>query len=79
MNVNSSTALEQLAARVTKLEEVFTHLQAYAQDLDEVIRGLQKRTDRMEGELTGTKRQLVGLLETTDPNRTPEDDRPPHY
>lgn len=68
-----------LAGRVTKLEELFTHLQRTLLDLNEVVIACQRRVDLLEARFT----RLAGVVaeRTAEPERPfdPEAERPPHY
>jgi uncharacterized coiled-coil protein SlyX len=70
---------QQLIVRVTDLEMLFTHLQRTIQDLDGVVRQQHRRIDTLEQAITRLAAQVQGVVGVVDPDRAPEDERPPHY
>lgn len=67
----------QLAARVTALEELFTHVERTVQDLDEVIRQVQKRLDILERRQESLTRQVNLLAGLAAENQPLGEERPP--
>jgi len=66
---------QRLAARVTELEELFTHFERTVQDLNEVVLGVQNRLDTLEKRLE----KLSKISESGADARSLPDERPPHY
>lgn len=68
-----------LAERVTKLEELFTHLQRTLLDLNEVVIDCHRRVDLLDAKVS----RLVDAVseQSAGPERPfdPEAERPPHY
>jgi uncharacterized coiled-coil protein SlyX len=79
MNPNDRAAANALAERVTKLEELFTHLQRTVLDLNQVLIEHGQRVDAMQAKLA----QIASAVEErmAEPARPfdPEAERPPHY
>ncbi len=65
--------------RLTKLEELFMHLQRTVQDLDHVIREVQRRLDTLESGVGRVASRIEGLSEDSTASRAAEHERPPHY
>jgi uncharacterized coiled-coil protein SlyX len=70
---------ERAAARLTALEELFTHLHRQVQDLDRVVLQRQKQIENLQAELRGLSTQLAVSSEPPPEPRSLEDGRPPHY
>jgi uncharacterized coiled-coil protein SlyX len=79
MKSHDLAAPDALAERITKLEELFTHLQRTVLDLNEVLIKHGQRVDAAEARLA----QLASAVaeRTAEPARPfdPEAERPPHY
>jgi len=79
MSDSERTATERLSARLTQLEELFTHFQQTLETLDQVMQEFGRRLDTLEADLTGLSTQ-VRRFEGAGPERGRlEDERPPHY
>jgi uncharacterized coiled-coil protein SlyX len=65
--------------RLTKLEELFLHLQRTVQELDQAVIEAHKRMDAIEAQQRWTARQLDTLASESEAPRRPEDEKPPHY
>lgn len=63
-------------ARITRLEEGYTHLQHHVMEQDKVILALSETLDRLRHELTILR---DGLNSDSDAGTAPADERPPHY
>jgi SlyX protein len=70
---------ERLAARVTELETLCTHLQRTVGELDEVVLAQQRQIDA----LVRSYERLAAGVESISAQPTaplkPEDEKPPHY
>lgn len=66
MNDTDPNPLGQLDVRVTKLEELFMHLQRTVEQLDEVALGLHRRLDGLDARLTRLNQQIGQLMEDRD-------------
>ena len=79
MKPNNGAAADSVAERVTKLEELFTHLQRTVLDLNQVLIEHGQRVDAMQAKLA----QIASAVEEriAEPARPfdPEAERPPHY
>lgn len=79
MNSHDRVTADSIAERVTKLEELFTHLQRTVLDLNQVLIEHGQRVDAMQAKLA----QLASAVEerVAEPARPfdPEAERPPHY
>lgn len=65
--------------RLTRLEEVFTHLEQTVQTLDQVIRQQQRALQQVELTLSRLHRQVEYLRAGEDAQRDPRAEQPPHY
>ena len=65
--------------RLIALEELFTHLQRTVRDLDEVVIGQHKRLDQLDRRVARIERDLESLSRSLAEERSPLDERPPHY
>lgn len=70
---------DALADRTTRLEELFLHLQRTVQDLDQVVLQIHNRLVTLEASLARLAKRTDLLSESVDRDRSPEDERPPHY
>lgn len=70
---------DPLTARVTALEELFTHLQRTVQELDQVVIGLQKRLDAVDFEFQRLADVVARRIDEPEPPFDPASERPPHY
>jgi uncharacterized coiled-coil protein SlyX len=79
MKPNNGAAADSVAERVTKLEELFTHLQRTVLDLNQVLIEHGQRVDAMQAKLA----QIASAVEEriAEPARPfdPEAERPPLY
>ena len=71
--------MDELAARVTELEELFTHQQQTVKDLNLVVTEQYRKIDLLESRLRGMAEKMSTLSEPEAERRTLEDDKPPHY
>jgi uncharacterized coiled-coil protein SlyX len=79
MNHPQDEPLTPLSARMTELEGVFTHLQRMVQELDQVVLAQQRRIEVLEAQVLRLAAGFVALSGPSEPPRTLEDERPPHY
>ena len=70
---------ERLAARVTELEELFTHFERIVQDLNEVLLQVQNRLDTLESRLENLSKIVESRGESVAEDASIHDERPPHY
>lgn len=70
---------EQLVARVTELEELFTHFERTIQDLNEVVLGVQQRLDTLENRLENLSKILKTRSKSSVEDPSTREERPPHY
>lgn len=68
-----------LAARVTDLELLHTHLDRLFAELSEVLNTIQQRVDRLETRLQHVASALESQSDAGNEPRSLEDERPPHY
>jgi uncharacterized coiled-coil protein SlyX len=66
-------------ARLTALEELFTHLQRTVADLNDVVIQQQRRIEILEQRLDRALNELETVAGKITEERRPEDDKPPHY
>lgn len=74
---NDPTSL--IADRVTKLEELFTHLQRTLLELNEVVIECHRRTDLLEEKLSRLASAVAEQVAGPERPFDPEAERPPHY
>lgn len=76
---SENDAANQIADRVLKLEELFTHLQRTLLELNEAVIECHRRTDLLEAKLSRLASAVAE--QTAGPERPfdPEAERPPHY
>lgn len=79
MNTPESTPFDRLDARITKLEELLTHLQRTVDALNEAVLHVQKRLDVVASEAARLGREVVQLSDVREEVRSPDEERPPHY
>jgi uncharacterized coiled-coil protein SlyX len=79
MNHPQEDPLTSLSARMTELEGLFTHLQRTVQDLDQAVLAQHRRLEILETRLLRLAAGLDALSGPSEPPRTLEDERPPHY
>jgi len=65
--------------RTTNLEMLLMHLQKTLQDLDEVVRSQGSRLEGLEGDIKRFNQDLGLLRERAIEERSPEEEKPPHY
>lgn len=63
-------------ARITRLEERYTHLQDHVTEQDKVILELSETIDRLRRELATLR---TAMDAESDASGSPVDERPPHY
>lgn len=68
-----------MESRLTDLEMLLMHAQKTLQDLDEVVRAQATRIDDLERDLKRLNLELGLLQESAIDERSPRDERPPHY
>ena len=69
---------ERVAARLSELEVLVTHMQQTIDDLNEVVIAQHRRIDGLELQLSRAMREMQSLGSPTE-QRTPEEEKPPHY
>ena len=69
MSTSEEQAIPQLAARITKLEEMVTHLQRDIEDLSQAVLQLHNRMDTLASESLRLRRLLAAGLEGLDEER----------
>jgi len=79
MNAKTSPENDRLLARVVELETLFTHLQRTLGELDAVVLAQQKQIEAIEHRIGGLAADLGTLTDSIVEQRTPEDEKPPHY
>jgi uncharacterized coiled-coil protein SlyX len=79
MNASEQDPVQPLAERIIRLEELFLHLQRTVQDLDEVVLKIVNRLDALEAGLARIATRTERLSDSLGPDRSLEDERPPHY
>jgi uncharacterized coiled-coil protein SlyX len=65
--------------RTTNLEILVMHLQKTVQELDEVIQSQGTRINNLERDLKRLNLELGLLREAAIEERSPEEEKPPHY
>jgi uncharacterized coiled-coil protein SlyX len=78
MNSNDHDRLA-LAERLTKLEELFTHLQQTVLDLNQVLIAQSRRVDALEAKLGQVASSVAERAAEPERPFDPEAERPPHY
>ena len=79
MSTSQHDPIDRLDARITKLEELLTHLQRTVEDLNGAILQVQKRLDALASEAARLGREVLSLSDTGEEIRSPAEERPPHY
>ncbi len=79
MSTSESDPVGRLDARITKLEELLTHLQRTVDDLNEAVVQVQRRLDSLASETARLGRDMHLLSDTGEEIRSPAEERPPHY
>lgn len=67
------------AARLTRLEELYLHQERLLRTLDEVVRDVQQRLSLQEQRFRPLVARLDDLAQGLEEQRSPEEERPPHY
>lgn len=67
------------AARLTRLEELYLHQERLLRELDEVMRDVQQRLSLQEQRVRPLVSRLEDLAQGLSEQRSPEEERPPHY
>ena len=62
-------------ADIVRLQEKIAYMEVMLDDLSEVVTELNTRIRRVERDNANLKEDITPV----DPNRTPEDEVPPHY
>ncbi len=75
---SNAVASDTWAARLTKLEELFAHLERTVEVLDGVLLAHARRVEQLEQELLRTRR-LAESLSAQEESRDPGSEKPPHY
>jgi len=70
---------EKVSARLTQVEELYTHFERKLEDLDEVARHLQERLDTLEAGMRALRGRVDGIFDEGAEDGSIEDERPPHY
>lgn len=68
-----------LAARLTAVEELVTHLQRTVEDIHDVVLAQQKQIDACDSRLKRLERDVQTVSRSMPEDRDPEQERPPHY
>ncbi len=68
-----------LAARLTELETLFTHLQRTLVELDKVVFEQAKHIESLERQFVRVTGDLGALRGAVAERLKPEDEKPPHY
>lgn len=76
---NETTPPPDLAARVTELEMLFTHLQQTVQELNGVLLEQGRSLDQLSAQLARLASEYAALSANPPVERNPLDERPPHY
>lgn len=71
--------VQRLSARVAELEALFTHLQRTVGELDQVVLTQQRQIDQLERRLAALGSEVTTISGALADERTPEDEKPPHY
>lgn len=79
MNDETPPPPADLAARVTELEMLFTHLQQTVQELNGVVLEQGRLLDRLTVQLNRLAGDYAALAANPAAERNPLDERPPHY
>lgn len=79
MNHPQDEPIASISSRMTELEGLFTHLQKTVQELDQVVLAQQRRLEVLEARVLRLAAGIEALAGASEPPRTLEDDRPPHY
>lgn len=69
--------MDDIQARLIRLEERYTHLQHHIAEQDRVILGLSEELDRLRRELARVRDDSTRTPGAGD--AMPADERPPHY
>jgi uncharacterized coiled-coil protein SlyX len=78
MSTPDSERAEPLAARLTAVEELLTHVERTVQDLNEVIQQVQRRLDALQQAQHALTRDMGLLAGRVAESRPIDDDRPLH-
>lgn len=79
MTESTSDASAALAARLTELETLFTHLQRTLAELDQVVFEQAKKIESLERHFVRISGDLGTLRGAMAERLKPEDEKPPHY
>ncbi len=79
MNATEVPTPAELAARITELEVLFTHLQKTIQELNQVILQQARQADRLAARLSQLTADYGTLSSGPPVERNPLEERPPHY
>jgi uncharacterized coiled-coil protein SlyX len=79
MNDASADSTAALAARLTELETLFTHLQRTLAELDKVVFEQAKKIESLERQFVRITGDLGSLRGAVAERLKPEDEKPPHY
>lgn len=79
MSSEDHSHLEPLAERITRLEELFTHLQQTVLDLNEVVIECQRRVDALDAKILRVVDSIADQAAGPERPFDPEAERPPHY
>lgn len=74
-----SDADQSLAARITELESLLTHLQRTIHDLDQVVIEQQRQITALDRKFNLVHAELGVVRSGLAPELKPEDEKPPHY
>lgn len=79
MTESSTESTAALAARLTELETLFTHLQRTLTELDKVVFEQAKKIDALERRFVRISGDIGVLRGAVAERLKPEDEKPPHY
>lgn len=70
--------LEDLANRLIQIESAVAHLQHDVEELNSALSGYYRRVQKFEERFVHIEHELETMNQGSD-ERSPEDDKPPHY
>lgn len=70
--------LEDLAIRLIQIESAVAHLQHDVGELNSALSGYYRRVQKFEERFVHIEHELETMNQGSD-ERSPEDDKPPHY
>lgn len=73
------TRNKEMEQRLTRLEEMFVHLERTTEELNEVVVEQNRRIARLEMSVRKLHERQERLLASLESPRSAEDEKPPHY